>query len=465
MEISLETLEKYLKKDLGELIKDRIYGRNITHYAAVEFQKKLYKLPIGQEIQLAGFFSYADPEFFLEFPPGSGIGITVSGYGLEDYVDGMCLVKGIVRPVMKRMKVVGKQIVAKKIEEDYYPAYDLDIAPLTPRETFGLFRERISARDYLLKALFLSPISSPIVFNRMGGVSSIFDFPSRVGRGKHQTKNMYDLADIILQMVPAWHRTLNSQGFSLAKISRVDSRLGTILRERNIPRPEVGVIYPRIAYDSIREFYEASFMENTIVLQDITPVYAPDFDQFLTEIQWSIMINHAQLRQITPTDLPPGVDLKINDWFNRIQDRDDIFKKHVRLQGLLDKNFQGRRGIILRVMAALARFNESPPTEAHLKECLQLQEALLEEFIYEHGGLIEDYERSVFLQTPFKHIKKLRNAIFDICQSEGGISLARIMDEAQKLNVKRKETYQVLHDLLQEGYLYQPTNDEFYKMT
>lgn len=461
----MEILEKYLKKDLEGRIKDRIHGIGIRHHVMVEFKKKLNKVPISQEICLAGYLSLIDRGFFLEFPPGSGIGILVSGHGLEDYVDGVCLVKGIVRPLMEGMNVIGKQIYATKLEEDYYPAYDLDIAPLTPFETFSLFKERINAPEYLAKALFLSPTSSPVVLSRMGGVSTILDFPSRVGQDRSKTKNMQDIADVVLHMVPSWHRTLNALGFSFSKISRVDSRLGTVLRERNVPRPEVGVIYPRLSHDSVQEFYEASLMENTIVLQEITTMIAPDFDRFLNEIQWSIMINHAQLRRLETPDLPSGYDKKINDWFDRMRDKGEIYENHLRFQGLLDMNFQGRRGIILRVMAALARFDERLPSESHLKTSLKLQEGMLEEFIYEHGGLIVEYEEAKHLKTWLEPIKKLRDLIFDICQSEGGISEAQILQEAQKLNVKQKDASQVLFDLLNEGYLYQPTNDEFYKLT
>lgn len=280
----MEKLEKYLKRDLEGRIKDRIRGRDLIHYVIVEFKKKLNAIKIGQEINLAGFLSSTRRGWFLEFPPGSNIGINVTGYDLEDYIDGMYLVKGIVRPLMDGMKVIGKHIQATKIEEDYYSTYDLDIAPLTPFETFSLFQERINAPEYILKALFLSPISSPIVLDMMGGVSSIFDFPSRVGRDRRQSKNMYDVADVVLQMVPSWHRTLNSPGFSLSKISRVDSKLGALLRERRAPKPEMGVIYPRISYDNVEKFYEASLIENTIVLQNIVAQKAPDFDRFLNEI-------------------------------------------------------------------------------------------------------------------------------------------------------------------------------------
>ncbi|MFQ6126377.1 MAG: hypothetical protein ACE5R6_17465 [Candidatus Heimdallarchaeota archaeon] len=461
----MEVLEKYLKKDREGRVKDRIRGIGIRHHMMIEFQKKLHNAPIGREICLAGFISLMDRGYFLEFPPGSGIGIFVSGHGLEDYVEGVCLVKGVVRPLMDGMNVVGKQLDATKLEEDYYPAYDMDIAPLTPFETFSLFKERINAPEHLAKALFLSPTSSPVVLSRMGGVSTILDFPSRVDCDRSKTKNMAEIADVVLHMVPSWHRSLNALGFSFSKISRVDSKLGTVLRERNVPRPEVGVIYPRLSYDSVQEFYEAALMENTIVLQEITTMIAPDFDRFLQEIQWSIMINHAQLRRLGAPDLPSGCDQQINDWFNRMRDKGEIYEHHLRFQGLLDMNFQGRRGIILRVMAALARFEERQPTESHLKASLKLQEGLLEEFIDEHGGLIAEYEEAKHLKTWLEPIKKLRNLIFDICQSDGSISKAQILQEAQKLNVKRKDAKQVLFDLLNEGYLYQPTHDEFYKLT
>lgn len=177
------------------------------------------------------------------------------------------------------------------------------------------------------------------------------------------------------------------------------------------------------------------------------------------------MINHTKLRRIEKEDLPTGFNNKIDDWFEKIREKDSIFEQHIRYHGLLDRNFQGRRGNILRVMAAIARFEGRPPSESHLSESLMLQEGLLEEFIYEHGGIIEDYEEHIFLKTRSKTIKKTRNLIFDICLSEGGISRSRIKQEAQKINLKEKDADKILHNLIQEGYLYQPTNEDFYKLT
>ena len=117
---SIAILEKYLKKDLEGRIKDRVRGKGIFHNSAVEFQKKLNTIQIGQEVSLAGYLFAIRGGGFLEFPPGSGIGINVFGYDFSDHIDGMCLVCGIVRPLMENIKVVGKEIRATKIEEDYY---------------------------------------------------------------------------------------------------------------------------------------------------------------------------------------------------------------------------------------------------------------------------------------------------------------------------------------------------------
>lgn len=50
-------------------------------------------------------------------------------------------------------------------------------------------------------------------------------------------------------------------------------------------------------------------------------------------------------------------------------------------------------------------------------------------------------------------------------KTEGCISLSRIEQEIQKTNLKFNDVYQLLHNLLQEGYLYQLTNNDFYEIS
>lgn len=456
--------------DRRERIQHRLGVPNLA-FALLKRFKELYNTSTGSKVQVTGHLTQRKGQFFIEMPPRELLRfypevmtplVLPARFRVSPCpsIGTLASFKGTIRVFRCSELRPFSQIKWRKILEvdDWHDNYrDIYLeCPISLQETLKLIREKLEPSYPLDIALLFSPISAPSTFNTTGGVSTLLSATTLC------YSELRDIGRFLQNLVPSWHHRLSKAGFSFPIYNNLDSRLVTILKVRKNPALEFSPLVTRsgaIDLETECGFFE---LDDPIVLERSTVTFndsLKEFEEFLPEIQWSIMSSHLWLTEITERELPPSFDKIYANWVEKMCTEFSFFNDlHISSPSSL-LGINGRKGGLLRLMGSLARLNESLINNEIMNETFNIATKLFEEFNLAHSSTFKHYERDphspYYGQSKSRKIRLWQNAIFDIIRSEGFIARNQIVSEAEKLNLIQNQMNRLFKEMVARGKLYE----------
>ena len=289
-----------MDNNLRESIRHKLKAPNLA-FAVMNRLQKPYHGMIGEKLRVTGFLVSRNNRYFIEMPPKEFLGyypeithplsLLVNFETQPPPVGTLSSFKGIVKArhdriskIQKSSQVFGERYLEiDEWEHDYTDVYAE--CPLELKDIIKMVREQLNPEPPLDLALLYSPISSPPVFNTMGGVSSILsgiDF---------DRSELTQIGQFLHNLVPPWHHRDTVKGFHIALYPELTPKVSMMLQNRRNSDLEFSPLVTRVRQidlDKERGFFH---FDDPLVLTSNLVAYDETYreiDEFRPEIQWSL---------------------------------------------------------------------------------------------------------------------------------------------------------------------------------
>ena len=458
--------------DLRKRIQERLKSPNL----AVSIQRRfrdLYHAKTGERVRITGLLVRRDQKLFIEMPPRELLSfypeieqslilpIKFISHPLPP-VGIISSFKGSIKAELPYGKYIRKldQIFGNKYLEvndwdyDYRDVYSE--CPISIKEVRNILQEKIDPDPPLDYAILFSPFSAPPLYNSMGGISSLVSSPSM------KTRQIEEIGLFLQGLVPSWHHHPTNGGFTIPLFKYLTPEVTKLLKTRSNFKLEFSPLIIRSGIlDLDREpgFFD---LDDPLVLERgnvSVNETSKEFKLYQPEIQWSIMWTHLQVQEVNISQIPSQFDSKFKEWVKWMRGESTLFNDLVIDSPESIYSNSGRRGSILRLMASMARLNQSSITEDTMNKTFDISSKLFFDFDIAYGHKYREYEKDrkspYFGLSKNKKITDCHAAILDLFLSFDYVTENQMREEADKFNLTEKQWQNLFSSMIQKGEIYE----------
>ena len=460
-----------------ETVKFRLKAPNLAVAVQRRFQEA-YSKKIGEKVTIPGFLVWRRDNFFIEMPPrelmgyypefdqplslkaefeintNPSIGTLASFTGtIKARVNAQT--ENFFRNYHRRnQRILGESYIEiNDWKPDYNELY-LE-CPIQLPDIKKMIQEKLNPDPSIEMPLIFSPISAPPIFNTMGGVSSLlsgFNF-------KHH--ELTQIGKFLQNLVPSWHHKTSNRGFHIPLYRELTEKVSFELQKRTNSNLEFSPLITRINQidlDKERGFFH---LDDPLILYPHSLAFNESYkecEEFLPEIQWSIMWSHLQVKDVGEDIFTTSFHHEYEKWIEQMCEEFNFFKKlHAYDYGSLH-DIRGRKGTIMRLTTSYSRINETPIDNVTINKILKISRDLFADFDNAHGFKFSEYERDptsqYFGYSRSKRLRTFREAILDLLLSYEFITIDQAQQEAEKIGLSEKAFNQVFQEMIDKGELF-----------
>ena len=290
----------------------------------------------------------------------------------------------------------------------------------------------------------------------MGGISSLVSSPSM------STRQIEEIGLFLQDLIPSWHHHPTEGGFNIPLYKYLTPEVSKLLRTRGNFRLEFSPLIIRSGIlDLDREpgFFD---LDDPLVLEKGNVTINEtnrEFKLYQPEIQWAIMWTHLQIQEVDSTQIPPQFDTEFKEWVSWMRGESLLFNDLVIDSPESTYSNSGRKGSILRLIASMARVNESPITQDTMDKTFDIASKLFFDFDNAYGHKYREYEKDK--KSPyfgFSQSKKIRDcnaAIRDLFLSFEFVTENQMREEADRFSLTEKQWQSLFSSMKRKGEIYE----------
>jgi len=403
-ELSIE--QKARKRVRGTIVKaeDWLTPEGITRdYIFSLTVRRLHEInrtALGESIEICG---YVDQGTLYSYPGANPligvVGIAEPGfYRIRGRVKIRKKKEIRVYPYMNQRKLA--QSLEKYIEVRDFEVDDTEVCanrpPLTASELQDISSEWVNAPTDVVATILSTSISSPYLYQKLGGHSIILDSPPDLEQPiKNEELESFG-KEFIRAFVPIYNR---SGSFFISCQPMVSKPVERMLRSRtptSLARREVSIIHPR-GYQK-----KKINVPQAVIFDDVIPLDESDFTldekgrkealRLADLIGISVMAYHAYFPLAEQRIAPECYDEHV-EWINKLRNQGEVYRKLTTYGGLTNPSFSKSLGASLRLSGALARMKGLNYIDlSTFKEALKIRERHIHDFVALRRDEILKYE-------------------------------------------------------------------------